>query len=110
MAERTPNDIPDVPDEGTGYSLVMPFVTVASKGGPYDDDAYVAGYEMGQLDAALALRPEEHAATVRTENAIQADLIAMRHGYTRTTEVYAPSPEWSIVSFTPGPARCTGGL
>lgn len=92
-------------DENIEMDLIMPFVTVASQGGPYDDDAYVAGYEMGQLDAALAAGPDELAATVRSENAIQADLIAMRHGYACTTEVYAPSPEWSIVSFAPAESR-----
>lgn len=62
--------------------LVMPFVTVTSKGGPHDDQSYTCGWEMGELDAELA-----HARSVRkdrvihTENESQADLIAMRYGY-----------------------------
>lgn len=39
--------------EPAEYDLVMPFVTVTSAGGPHDDDAYVAGFEMGALDACL---------------------------------------------------------
>lgn len=47
-------------DEEQGYGLVMPFVSVASKGGPYDDDAYAAGWAMGALDAKLGaiMRPK----------------------------------------------------
>jgi hypothetical protein len=62
--------------------LVMPFVTVFSRGGPHDDASYVAGWEMGGLNAEL-----EHARVIslerliHTENAAQADLIAMRYGY-----------------------------
>lgn len=40
---------------GTEYGLVMPFVTVSSVGGPHDDGAYVAGYEMGALAVRLQM-------------------------------------------------------
>lgn len=69
--------------EEQGHELVMPFVSVASKGGPFDDAAFSAGFEMGMLDALLG-----HAysfgcqfRTLREENRGQADLIAMRHGW-----------------------------
>ncbi len=64
------------------YGLVMPFVAVRSKGGPYDDEAYCAGYEMGRLDAILD-RDDPHVEplTILADNREQADLIAMRHGY-----------------------------
>lgn len=67
--------------EESQFDLVMPFVTVESKGGPHDDASYVAGYEMGLLDAALAARPERHEVTVHSVSALQADLLAMRHGF-----------------------------
>jgi hypothetical protein len=68
--------------EDIGYELVMPFQPVISNGGPYDDDAYVAGYEMGRLDAMLAAAkfPDE-GQPIHGDNREQADLIAMRHGY-----------------------------
>ena len=47
--------------------------------------AYVAGFEMGQLDAVLEVgRPDGHEQHIHAENAAQADLIAMRHGYSVT--------------------------
>lgn len=70
--------------------MLFPFVTVASKGGPHDDGAYVAGWEMGRLDADLALLAGAMATsaerTIHTENLPQADLVAMYHGFTCTAE------------------------
>lgn len=65
------------------YGLVMPFLPVASKGGPYDDRAYTAGYEMGLLDAVLlhARGGGTVARVLHAENRAQADLLAMRHGW-----------------------------
>ena len=72
-------------DEPESHELVMPFVSVASKGGPHDDDAYVCGYEMGVLDAYLEhARPQRYELTIHTANRDQADLIAMHRGYTAT--------------------------
>lgn len=66
------------------YDLVMPFVTVTSKGGPHDDVAYVAGWEMGQLDYRLALAAfgghNVPPTVLRRENLPQIQLIAMKHG------------------------------
>lgn len=86
-------------EEDADYDMVMPFLPVTSKGGPYPDDAYVAGYEMGGLDSHLAHQPSFHAATIRTANVEQADLIAMRHGYVRTTEPSEEWPEWTSCYF-----------
>lgn len=63
------------------YDLVMPFLPVISNGGPYDDDAFVAGYEMGLLDAQLGNSEFDQGRAIHAENRAQADLIAMRHGY-----------------------------
>lgn len=65
-----------------GYDLVMPFLPVQSNGGPHDDAAYVAGYEMGLLDAQLGRTEFDQGRAIHGENREQADLIAMRHGYT----------------------------
>lgn len=64
--------------------LVMPFVTVTSKGGPHDDASYGAGWEMGALDlrlqVAAALSLPLPQATVQRINLPQLDLIAMKNG------------------------------
>ena len=81
------------------FDLVMPFITVESKGGPHDDDAYVAGYEMGRLDAVLAAGPLRHDTTIHSVSARQADLLAMRHGY-RASIVESETTGWSHAVFT----------
>lgn len=64
------------------FELVMPFVTVASAGGPHDDDAYTAGWQMGSLDAALASSVANRwHDSIRSDCRGQADLIAMKHGW-----------------------------
>lgn len=66
----------------TEYDLVMPFVCVKSKGGPYEDGAFAAGYQAGLLDAA-ASRGDELIIPFITYShmVVQFDLIAMRNGY-----------------------------
>lgn len=79
------------------YGLVMPFVTVASKGGPHDDESYTAGWEMGALDVALANDTTGyHEQVIHTANAAQADLVAMKHGY--ASEVVQVDDMWSHFS------------
>lgn len=91
MPEHTPNE---------HWSIVMPFVTVASKGGPYDDEAYCAGYEIGRLDAALARDNgvADVLVTVHTPNAPQVDLVAMRHGFVIAERIPDDSGEWTTLT------------
>ncbi len=87
-------------DEPTAdYSLVMPFVVCASQGGPYDDAAFVAGWELGALDHLLStvFAPRTLQRTVRVASIPQVDLIAMRHRFT-VTKVDADD-EWALVTF-----------
>jgi hypothetical protein len=88
--------------EAPDWGLVMPFVVVTSTGGPYDDDAFVAGYQCGEIDRALktirAAGGSRLDATVRSAVVSQLDLIAMRHGFkltARPTEVDG----WSTAEF-----------
>lgn len=78
------------------YDLVMPFVTVASKGGPHEDVAYTAGWCMGALDALLEHRqPAAHEDTIYTDSVPQADRVAMKHGYSAT---FTEGPDgWSFM-------------
>jgi hypothetical protein len=78
----------------------MPFLPVASKGGPWDDDAFVAGYQMGLLDARLELGHLPESLTIYTGNREQADLIAMRHGYTVVFTQEPDWPEWTHMQVT----------
>lgn len=104
------------------FSLAMPFVTVQSKGGPHEDNAYTAGYEMGALDmrlrAAVALGTKPAEVCIRRESVLQCDLIAMRNGLVATVipfewgdeisddNIAAAEGEWARVAFewgTPPP-------
>lgn len=87
------------------YEMVMPFVTVTSKGGPHDDDSYVAGYIMGTLDATLRVAATINAsfeATIEDPNMPQVDLLAMQHGYVTTIQPIEDSPGWHHVMFKRG--------
>ena len=89
----------DEQEHETGYGLVMPFVNVTSKGGPYDDTAYCAGWHMGGLDARLEPRYLARVSdTIRTADASQADLLAMKHGYSVTLDE-TEYDEWTFAEF-----------
>jgi hypothetical protein len=85
------------------YSLVMPFVVCASKGGPYEDQAFVAGYQAGLLDKALsvmaAVGSGELTSTVATPLVPQLDLVAMKHGFRMQAEPAGDAEGWSFVKF-----------
>lgn len=94
-------------DDEIKYELVMPFVVVASKGGPYDDASFVAGWSCAEVDQALgAVSPwnATFSRTVRTEVLPQLDLIAMKHGYQMTYDEDVDRERadgWSLVAFSP---------
>jgi hypothetical protein len=103
-----------VSDGSAEYGLVMPFVAVASKGGPYDDDAYCAGWECGAIDQMLAdtMQPclpigaaqETQVVAcpiVREANLAQLDLVAMRHGFVMR-RTHDTVDGWCAVEFTRG--------
>jgi hypothetical protein len=87
--------------EEVEYGLVMPFVTCASKGGPHDDGSYVAGWEMGALDAYLSYhQPSLHVVAIHAENVPQADLIAMKHGYRMELAEDEQVEGWEVATLT----------
>lgn len=100
-------------DDGTGQfdhlegpmELVLPFVSCVSKGGPYDDTAFTAGFQAGRLDQRLAVAAAAQidalGATVYTDLIPQVDLIAMNNGYTMEPQQCGPPAEaWTVVVFT----------
>jgi hypothetical protein len=89
-------------EEESEFELVMPFVICKSAGGPHDDAAFVSGYRLGALDAALKvgavfteLEPPVVSAPPNEEK--QIDLLAMKHGYKVHVREY--NEDWSIYMF-----------
>lgn len=81
------------------YDLVMPFVVVTSKGGPYDDEAFVAGYRIGAIDAEMRHRALSVSATCRAPDEPQIDLVAMRHGYETKARSVSEDGEWITLNY-----------
>jgi hypothetical protein len=80
-------------------SLSMPLVLCCSRGGPFDDEAFLSGWRLGEIGATLA-RPgiSALAGSIRPQERLQADLIAMARGFTMTVEP-SSSGEWLSVTF-----------
>lgn len=99
-------DDQDRPEEG-GYALAVPFVVCASKGGPFDDEAFVAGYQCGDIDRALtaiaAAGGNRAEFTVRSVLVHQLELLAMYRGFPSTTvREFEEAPEWTLMTFRTG--------
>lgn len=93
-------------DDDTEFGLLMPFVVVESKGGPYVDDAYVAGFEAGRIDGQLNVGPRRLTTLAHVGNLPQLDLLAMNQGYAMTS-VEPEGDGWATVTFEPAePAVC----
>jgi hypothetical protein len=97
---------PPVPEEtpDAEYGLVMPFVVVQSKGGPYEDRAFTAGWLCGHTEASLRLAPLECPsftlpAGVNPDVVPQLDLLAMDNGWTLITRPYEDGEEFVFVTF-----------
>lgn len=90
--------------EKTTYALLYPFTCVTSKGGPFDDTAFVAGVTVGRIDMALtvafATGVDRYWVTVPTALVPQLELVGMAHGYpVLTSEQSSEWPEWTLVTF-----------
>jgi hypothetical protein len=81
------------------YGLVMPFVVCQSEGGPYEDEAFVAGYDLGVLDTLLDAKPLVVHRTMRSESLPQVELVAMKHGYTVRHGAPTGDDDWTFVEF-----------
>lgn len=99
--DRHPDDIPDDDD---GYVLAVPFVVCQSNGGPFDDAAFVAGFQAGIIDqalhAALTMGVESLRFTVDSRLEKQLELIGMNRGFHHVTcDPVDGYPGWSDVCF-----------
>jgi hypothetical protein len=87
--------------EPGSYGLVFPFIVCASQGGPYDDQAFVAGARFGALTARAEAgepRIESYEAPAMVP---QIDLLAMHYGYVLAVEPWEVAPdEWVRVVLT----------
>lgn len=94
--------------EKEDLTLEMPFVVVQSVGGRFDDDAFVVGWQGGEISARLAAANLAGATAVRVEmvhTALlpQLELVGMRQGFpTMRADVSEEYPDWAIVSFLSG--------
>lgn len=89
---------PGYDDREHSYELLLPFRCVASVGGPFDDDAFTAGFQAGQLYQKLS-NPVLRGATEMVYEALeeQADLIAMAAGV--SVEVLWRGEGWVHLGF-----------
>lgn len=107
MTAPDPMDQPE--DDEPEYELVYPFVACASQGGPYDDDAFVAGVQLGRIDQALQVAAalgtnQLGPVTIRTSLVRQVELAGMARGFPVLTkddtyESWEAGPEWVTVTF-----------
>lgn len=85
-------------DDHGAWGLVLPFKAVRSVGGPYDDEAFCAGYDVGRLHALMrttsAQRLEELCRTVLLD---QLDLCAMEAGWVIVSREPTLAPGWSYI-------------
>ena len=79
--------------------LIMPFITVKSKDGPFDDQSYAAGWAMAKLDSQLEFQEGNGYAIVRELDIPQADLVGMRNGFTLESNDLEDAPGWSHCTF-----------
>jgi hypothetical protein len=87
-------------DRDCCYTLLFPFVVCQTHGGPYDDEAFVAGVHFGGLYQQMADGMVPGPAYVPPELVAQLDLAAMHHGLTVTSQPWAEYPEeWTLVTF-----------
>lgn len=85
-------------DEEVAFELEMPFVCVTSKGGPFDDEPFVAGFRVGQIYAMTYFHVPHLLQMVSPAEVEQIDLIAMKHGY--RLETIPRTEEWTEISLT----------
>lgn len=78
----------DVTDE---MNLLMPFVVCKSQGGPYDDDAFVAGWRLAEIRAALSHSGSHWVGYIPEAVLPQVDLIAMERGLVAYREGVDPA-------------------
>lgn len=84
----------------TGRDATMPLLLCRSTGGPYDDEAFMSGWRLGDIAATLGRADTSALAqSIRAHELLQADLIAMAYGYSMTAE-RGNASDWVTVTFS----------
>ena len=83
------------------FMLAMPFVACKSHGGPYDDESYVAGWEMGALAERLGMMVlvgaiPQPVLTIHRANLEQLDLVVMPFGWHAVEITGEWREEWGL--------------
>lgn len=84
-------------DPADPVELIYPFVVCTSNGGPYDDEAFVAGVRFGVLMYRMLRDDPIIQDSTFTELLPQLDLAAMHSSYTLTSALWTEDPKWCIV-------------
>lgn len=94
-------------DDEPEYELVYPFVACQSQGGPYEDQAFVAGVQLGKLTQSLEIAStlgveRLTTRTIYTSLVPQVELAGMAYGFPfmSAEECGDEAPEWSYVTFS----------
>lgn len=90
--------------EEAEFGLVVPFIACVSKGGPFDDKTFVAGFQAGQVYAKLhAARAADATEVVVCVNHLlvdQLELVGMDAGFpVMVAEPWPEAPEWVYLTF-----------
>lgn len=92
-------------DDELDDQITMPFVLTEKHGGPYDTEAFAAGWFLGVLEARLAMASTANLVIppvpLKTIWRRQADLMAMSHGYMLTVQISKNDPDYAFFTFTP---------
>lgn len=83
--------------------LVVPFVVVRSKDGPYEDESFCAGVEYGMMREYLdSKRPAVYSPTTRTALLPQVELLAMECSYDLKIDDWPQCPDgWTAITLSP---------
>lgn len=73
-------------DSAGTYGLVYPFVVCTSQGGPWDDQAFVAGVQLGVLVQRMECGEKDISSYVHPDLVPQIDLATMHSGYQMRAE------------------------
>lgn len=93
-------------DDESTYELAVPFICCQSQGGPYDDEAFAAGFDLGQLDRQMLVGGlVAIECQVRGPSFRQLDLLAMHRGWVLTMltgpNVDPDGEEWVPIELVP---------
>lgn len=83
----------------------MPYIITKSNGGPLDDESFVIGMELGEMQTTLRALSSINAEVLikplylHTVGIPQLDLIAMANGFKITADEIEGNPAWSYVVF-----------